>query len=219
MQTLDILKIMLNVCEAAACTAGFLHWNKIKHSHWKWFPVYLAIIVAAELTGKYFTYANMYYPKMIMYNYFVVPMEILFFHYMFYKEFSNTKAANLPLMGSAIYIVSVIIDSLFLTDKYHWFLSYSYTLGIALLVIYILVFLFKLAGGKAVLKFKSNFVFWVCVGLLLFYLCSLPFISIFNTLFHKYTLTFMIFAYLSYVFNCLMYLSFVIAFKWGKLKS
>ena len=106
---------MLNVCEAAACAAGFLHWNKIKDSHWKWFPVYLAFIVAAELTGKYFTYANMDEPKRIMYDYIVVPMEILFFHRMFYKEFSKTKAAYLHLAGSAIYIGGIIIDRVFLT--------------------------------------------------------------------------------------------------------
>lgn len=218
MQTLDILKIMLNLCEAAACAAGFLHWNKIKHSHWKWFPVYLAIIVAAELTGKYLTYTNMDEPKRIMYDYIVVPMEILFFHRMFYKEFSNTKAAYLPLAGSGIYIAGIFIDSVFLTDKHHWFLSYSYTLGVALLVIYILVFLFKLAGGKDVLNFKSNFVFWVCVGLLMFYLGSLLFHGIFNTLYKMHNDLFIIFAYFTYIFNCLMYLSFLIAFKWGSLK-
>lgn len=210
---------MLNVCEAAACAAGFLHWNKIKNSHWKWFPIYLAVIVVAELTGKYFYYAKMDYPKMIMYDYIVVPMEILFFHYMFYKEFSNTKAAKLPLAGSFVYILAVIIDSVLLKDKYHWFLSYSYALGVVLLVIYITIFLFRLAGGKAVLGFKSNFVFWVCVGLLLFYLGSLPFYGLYNTFYKKYHQSFISFAYLNYVFNYLMYLSFVIAFKWGKLKS
>ena len=30
MQTLDILKIVLNICEAAACVTGFLYWSKIK---------------------------------------------------------------------------------------------------------------------------------------------------------------------------------------------
>ena len=165
MQTLDILKIMLNLCEAAACAAGFLYWNKIKDSHWKWFPVYLAIIVAGELTGKYFTYTNMDEPKRIMYDYIIVPMEILFFHYMFYREFSDTKAAYLPLVGSVIYTVSVVIDSVFLADTYHWFLSFSCTLGVLLLVIYFLIYLFNLAGGKGVLNFISNFVFWVGFGL------------------------------------------------------
>ena len=146
-------------------------------------------------------------------------MEILFFHFMFYKEFSGTKAARLPLFGSFIYILGIVVDSVFLSDKHHWFLSYSYTLGVTLLVIYILVFLFKLAGSKAIFHFKTNFVFWVCAGLLSFYLGSLPFQGIYNGLYAQYKELFMSFAYLSYGFNYLMYLSFVTAFKWGRLRS
>jgi hypothetical protein len=219
MDSLDVLKVILNTCEAAACITGFIVWRKIKTTHWKWFPFYLAFIVVAELTGKYFTYTHMDELKRIMYDYIVIPSEILFYLFIFYNEFKHTEAARLPFFCAIIYIICLLIDSFYLAGKYDWFLSFSYTVGVILLVVNILFFLFRLVASKEIIYFRTNFMFWVCIGLLLFYLGSIPFQGILNTLFEKYNKLFMHYVYLFYIFNYLMYLSFVTAFIWGKVKS
>jgi hypothetical protein len=218
MNTIEVFKIILNACEAAACVTGFVNWNKIKNTYWKWLPFYLALIVAAEFMGKYFTYRHMDEPKEIMYNYIVIPMEILFFLYMFYNEFKHTRSAGLPVYCMVIYVLCFLADNFYLSNKYKWFLSFSYTTGVILLVVNILIFLFRLVISSRILFFRTNFMFWICIGLLLFYLGGLPFYIIINTL-YEYNKPFMNFAYIMYVFDWLMYLSFIIAFIWGKMKS
>ena len=218
MSAIDVLKLVLNGFEIVACVTGFMYWSKIKKTYWKFFPFYLTFIVAAEFTGKYFTYTHMDFPKRIMYDYIVIPAEILFYFFIFYNEFKNSRFARLPAVCTIIYIVCLLIDGFFLQNKYKWFLTFSYSVGVILLVVNILVFLFRLAISKQVIYFRTNFTFLVCIGLLLFYLGSIPFQGVINTLYEEYKELFMSLVYMFYIFNCLMYLSFIIAFIWGKLK-
>ncbi len=217
MQLIDVLKLCLNSFEMLACAAGFANWKKIKGTHYKCIPIYLAFIVAAEFTGKYFTLQEMNSSKIILYDYIVIPTEFLFFLWVFYKEFYPDK--TLPLFSAGIYILCWLLDIFLIADKTFWFLSFSYTVGNIVLVINVLHFFYKLVKSDQILFFKTNIMFWVCCGLLIFYLGTLPFFGLGNTLLKNYKSLYIDYAYTTYVFNCLMYLLFSIGLVWGKLRS
>jgi hypothetical protein len=219
MTGLELLKLVLNLLEVTACMAGFLNWRKIKATHWKYFPVYLAAIVLFEGAGRYLSDTKQYNLLVPMYNYFAIPMEILFFMWLFYKEFTNTRMRRLPLAAAAIYWVCWLADMFWIDKNPLWWLqSFSYTSGMLLLLVLALTFIFMLTTSNGILFIKSNMMFWVCLGLFVFYFCSLPFFGLGNYLLSHYKNLYYNYANAVYVLNCIMYSFFTISFIWGKPK-
>jgi hypothetical protein len=205
--------------ELTACVAGFLCWRKLKASYWKFFPVYLAIIAIAELLGRYLSVRKLYNVNFIMYNYFVIPLEILFFTWLFYKEFSNTRSKRLPVAAAWIYAACWLAD-MFIIPKgsYFWIDSFSYTVGILMLLVLILTALYKFVTSNELIFIKNNMMFWVCMGIFVFYSFSLPFYGIGNYLYNHYANIYLPYSQVVYVLNFIMYLLFTLAFIWGKPK-
>jgi hypothetical protein len=220
MRTIDVLKILLNTAEILACITGFVYWRKLRSSYWKYFPLYLGIIVVCEMAGKYLNYTGHNSLKVGLYNFFVIPLEIFFFVSIFYKEFEKLSVRWLPIAAACIYFVCWLAD-MFIISKYPnwWFHSFSYTVGILLMLVLILTFLYILATGNDILFIKSNIMFWVCLGLFVFYFCSLPFFGVGNYLFAHYKNIYIGYAHATYILNFIMYSLFTIAFIWGKPKS
>ncbi len=217
MKIIDLLKLILNFVEITACVTGFLHWKKLRNSHWKFFPFYLGIIVLFELVGKYLYYAGFNSLKVALYNYFVIPLEILFFIWLFYKEFEKLNIRRLPIAAACIYGICWLADVFFISKKNLWWLnSFSYTTGILLILVLVLIFLYILATGSEILFVKFNIMFWVCLGLFVFYFCSLPFFGLGNYLFTHFKHIYFGYAYATYVLNIIMYSLFITAFIWGK---
>lgn len=214
----DLLKKFLYAVEMAACITGFLHWNKLKQTHWKYFPIYLAAIVLFEKTGEYLIYLREDPLRVAMYNYVVIPMQILFFNWLFYKGLLHTRFEKLPAFSAAIYIICWLAEIFLLKYNALWVRSFSYTSGIILLLVLVLLFLYLLATGKNVLFLKNNMLFWVCLGFFVFYFCSLPFFGMGNYLYSKHKSFYLLYAQAIYFMNYIMYLLFTIAFIWGKPK-
>ena len=220
MNTIELFKLILNCFEATACLVGFLYWNKIKHSHWKYFPFYLLIIVLAEFIGKYLNHSGHNDLKVGLYNYFVIPLEILFFSWLFYMEFREKKYRRVSLLMGCIYVVTWLLEMFVISKGNNWWVqSFSYTVGIIVLIVQLLLFLFILATGDDILYIRSNMMFWVCLGLFIFYFCTLPFFGMGNYLFNHFKNIYFGYAYAIYILNYIMYSLFITAFIWGRPRS
>jgi hypothetical protein len=219
LETIQILKLILNAAELTACITGFAYWRKIKATHWRYFPVYLAIIVMAELTGKYLGLQKLYSINLAFYNYFVIPLEILFFIWLFYKEFAHTTYKRLPIAAACIY-TGCWITEMFITPKvpHFWIGYFSYTVGILMLLILILAYLYKFVNSKEMIFLKENMMFWVCMGIFVFYSFSLPYFGMGNYLYSHYEKLYLTYSKAIYGLNYIMYGLFTIAFIWGKPK-
>lgn len=219
MDIYSILRFGLNFFELLACVTGFIVWAKIRHTHWKWFPVYLAIIVLVEGTGKYIFYV-IEDPALNVnvYRYFGLPVQFLFFCWLFRQYLKNYKEKNWPLFGAIIYIICWIGDFLYFNKQVFVFQSFSYTSGNIVLLVLIILFFVKFMNSDEILKYRSSMMFWTCIGLLVFYLGSLPFYGLWNTLRSNYFDIFNTYWIIQISLNYLMYLCFTIAFIWGKPK-
>ncbi len=215
---LDFFKNTLYVMEALAAATAFIYMKKWKNTYWKWFPFYLAFIAVAEFLG-----ANVPALKDIFkYNYyfyqcFEIPVEFLFFFWIFYQEFKSTKSKWMPALCIGVYMPCLLIDVFFFKNYRYAYFSFSYTIGNILLLILVLNFFIQLVNSDQVLKFRQNILFWVSVGLLVFYLGSCPYYGLYNLLVYNYYNTY----YLYYtvfvtVLNCLMYFAFTLSFICGK---
>lgn len=211
------MQIGLLVLEATACIIGFLNWKKIKTSFWKWFAVYLAVIAICEITGLFLLYFfKETIPSRNLYNYFVIPLEFLFFYWLYYRYYKDKSEKKLALASLIIYLPVFVISVIFFDDVTIWLFPFSYLAGIIMLLILIIIFFFRLMRSRQILHFKEDMMFWVSLGLLVFYVVSSPYFGLKQFLYQKHKDVFWIYYYIQFVVNYLMYLFFCFAFIWGK---
>jgi hypothetical protein len=204
--------------ELIACITGFIYWNKIKGSFWKWFPFYLAIICAVELTGDILNYKEEYDVKNLIYNNFSIPLEFLFFYWLYYRYAAGKKRKQLVILCTSVYIASFIADQIYFKHTNFFFNSFSYCIGNLALLLAIISFFIQFTNTKEIVRYKSSMIFWVSLGALIFYLGSLPFFGLYNLLYKEYYEAFVVYSYIMFICNWLMYLLFTVAFIWGKVK-
>lgn len=175
----------------------------------------MLFIVISEGIGWYLSAHNENELNLALYNYCVIPIEYTFFFLLFNRSFKQTKLKRLPIVCIGVYISSWIIDIMY----FKWesiFNSFSCTIGNLLLLILILGFFIQLVTTNAILTFRNNMLFWVSLGLLLYYLGAFPYYGLRNVLARDFQGVYITYTYIVYVLDILMYLMFTISFIWGK---
>ncbi len=215
MDEFDWIRLGLNFFELLACVTGFIYWKKIRHTFWKWFPFYLLAIICVELTGKFLPRG----PNVLVYSYVGIPLQFLFYFWLFFKYFEHSKERKWPLIGMVIYILGWLTEIFFLEGIRSGFFSFSYMCGNVILSILVLLFFIRFINSDKVLEYRSDMMFWVCCGLLIFFLGSLPLYGLWNTLAAGFFKIFNVYWKVHMVFDYIMYICFSIAFIWGKPKS
>lgn len=207
----------LNLFELMACVTGFIYWKKIRDTYWRWFPIYLLVIVCVEIMGA-LTEGDF---NMNLYSYFGIPIQFLFFFWLFNRYFKPLPPVVWTIIATTVYIIALLTELVFLRNETLFFSSLSYTVGNVMLAILVLIFFSRFISSEKILGFKSDMMFWVSLGLLIFYLGSLPFYGLYNTIRDdkKYPGLLNTYWSVQMIFNYLMYTFFTIAFIWGKPKS
>lgn len=220
MQYLSNLQLLLKILEAIAALTGFIYWKKIKQSYWKWFPIYLLFIVIAEFLGHYLNSHELRTYNKNLYHYLVIPLEYCFLYWLFYKEHHSLK--KLLLSFGSYGLIWIVDTILILKNAYGTQFpagSLSMSVGNLILLILVINFFIKFLNTDRILQFKTDMMFWVCLGILIFYLGTFPYFGLRNILFLKYKALFWNYTYLFFILNYIMYLLFAISFIWGKPNS
>ena len=217
MKTYTIVQIGLVIMEAIACIAGIINWKKIKHTYWKWFVVYLGAIVLCEIIGLSLLYLfKNAGGSRDFYNYFVIPFEFLFLIWLYYQYFKDEKARYIPVAGAIIYLGSWVINLTIFPDLNFWAMPLPYLVGVIILLLLVILFFFRLVYSDEILGYKRNMMFWVSLGILIFYLVTSPFFGLRQMLYDKYRDIFWIYFYAQFAVNYMMYMFSTIGFLWSK---
>lgn len=210
--------------ELLSFITGIATWRKYAGTHWRYFIVFLGIIVLSESLSWYFLkVAADKRLNTLLYTHFVIPLEFSFYFWLYYKQFLNKRYKSLrylPLTAFAIYAVCFIMELTLLVNikELKWFTSISYTIGNLFLLILILAYLLRFSRSEEIIYYKTNNMFWVSVGLMVFFLGSFPFFGMANYLYENYQQLFFRYKILTYLLNYIMYALFSIALLWGKPK-
>ncbi len=213
---MDILEIALYISEFIAYIFGFLYFKKVKGTLWQYFPFYLLFILVAETLGYISKVRNNIVFNQNLFQYVVIPVEFLFFFWLFYESFSLKWQKYFSLGSSLIYLSIVILNSVLLKNKVFAFFSISYTVGNLLLLIQILIFYVQLISGNELLNFRTSRLFWVSLGLLIFYLGSFPYFGLIHELYKSHYEVYLAYKNIVMVLDSVMYIMFAISFIWGK---
>jgi hypothetical protein len=219
MGTIQILRWIIMSMELVACVTGFIYWHKVKRSYWRKFPFYLLFIVLAECVGYTLSVNKMQVANVAFFNYIEIPIEFLFFFWLFHQSFKHTKNNKLAPISTIIYVVAWLTDIFYFSKHKFGFYSFSYTVGNLLLLVLILRYYVQLVTSDEILTFKTNMQFWVSAGMLLYYLGTFPFYGLTNTLSANYKTLYYSYIYVMYSLNCLMYLMFTLGFIWSNPNS
>ncbi len=220
MDLIHVLKWLLNGFELAATVAGFCYLSKWKSSYWKWFPWLMLFTLATELVAKYMGRQ----PGLGAYNYMVyrylnIPVTVLFYLWLFYRSFVQRHMHILIVVIAGIYATAWLAEELAGDPGLRQWGAYSYAAGFAGLLVLAITWLSMLVRRREVLYFKQNMHFWVCAGLLVYYIVTLPFRLMLIPLYENFPDVADVYLHVTYFFNYIMYTSFIIGFKWAKPES
>ncbi|WP_299888128.1 hypothetical protein [uncultured Lacinutrix sp.] len=213
-ETQSILKDVLLGVQFTAILIGLLYFFKLKNSYWKWFSVYLVLIFFQE----YFLFGSesIAYQEKIKYAVFLgIPLQFIFLYWLYaYKSLKNKK---MFLLSSLTY--AIIIGFTVYFNTYNEAYSLSNNVGTIILIILLVLEFIKQIKNDDILKFRENKMFYINIGMVLFYVGNYPYHVFGQELYENHLKIFNLYNIYFLVTNCIMYLLFSASFIWGKTQS
>jgi hypothetical protein len=207
------LSQLLLWCEFISAVIAIAYYNKIKHTYWKWFVFYLVYIFLLEKFGSSI-FDLISIKKEIYFAYIGIPIEYLFFFWLYAKKSLRNNA--LFWTFSAIFLITFIPIKLFF-NKLNVVYSLNITIGSFLLMILVLKEFYKQIRCDDILLFNENKMFYINLGVILFYIGTLPFFGLYSLLLNEPEIWNNYYIYFL-VSNCIMYILFSLSFICGKAK-
>lgn len=205
--------VLLNGFELMAAITGFAVYPKLANRYYRLFPWYLLAIFFTEVIAEYIAWGfNNPALNNAIYRYWGIPLQFFFFFWLFYQTFKESKLKYWPIWAALIYSIVLLADLVSLRHLSLRFTILSYCTGGILLLSVIISYFILLMKSDQILKFKQSFMFWVSLGLLLFYLLTLPYFGLRNILYKNYRALFDVYGYFMLILNYLMYSCFITAF-------
>lgn len=186
-------------------------YKSVKKTALKYFLPFLVLTIIVELSGLWMNQHGI--KNYLLFNVFTT-VEFVFYSFLFFKHYRKNENKLLSLLFMPLYTLAVIINLIYFQgiERFH---TYTFLLGSFFIVVFCCLFFYESVLPEYIESTltKEPF-FWVCTGLLLFYLGSV----IINALF-EYLRTFdmqiegkKIYSTINQILNILLYTAFLISF-------
>lgn len=203
--------ILLPSTQFLSMLIGIRYIIRLKASYWKWFSIYLILIFAQEF---FWLMKPNIQDKVreAYYVFFGIPIQYLFFFWLY--ALKSLKKKGLFLSCTALFLSSIVVTAVL--KKQSEVIPIIVNLGNILLIYLFILEFMKQTKNDSILKFKENKMFYINIGLVLFYLANYPYVVFAKELFLGYKDLWNIYYSYFLISNCLMYLLFAASFIWGK---
>ncbi|QPH41001.1 hypothetical protein [Pedobacter endophyticus] len=198
----------------AAIIALFFYLKGAVKNFWGYFSCYLVLVFTCELLAKY-GWNWIGFSKAHFYNYFVIPLQFLFFYWLY--AFKSLKKRGLFVICSLLYLVSFIPSEFYFRENKIIF-SFNYTFGSLILMILVVMEYYKQITSADIVNFDRNRMFYINLGVTLFYIGTLPFWTFYYQLLQYMQIWNIYFDYFL-LSGIAMYVLFSISFIWGRPSS
>ena len=209
----DTLADVLLGTEFLAAFIGMIYFSRLKHSYWKWFVIYLIVIFIQEFFWvkiSWFSRAT----TTAYYIYIGVPIQYLFFYWLYALKSQKNKI--LFRFSSFIFLSSLAyLNTLFGPKEV---LLLSTNIAIAILIFLVILEYIKQIQKGDILRFKENKMFYINVGIIIFYIGSYPFQLFAEELHKNHSEIYAVYYSYFLLSNSIMYLLFTTSFIWGKTR-
>lgn len=210
----EILANSISVAEILCALVASIFFFKYKSSSLKWLLVHLWLIVIGELVGMKLYFAGL--ENRWIYNLLGVE-EFVIFMYIFYGLTTKDKLRKVIKTLSVIGVSLIGIDALFFTKTiYDAYLNYTFALTSIFIASVSIWYLLEMVRSDKVLDLKKNLSFWLAVGLLFYYLCTLPVTILSNIIPEIWESNGNVTMMVQTISSYLLYGSFILGFIWTK---
>ncbi|MTI22303.1 hypothetical protein E1176_14825 [Fulvivirga sp. RKSG066] len=172
MSLLGVLKFI----ELITAVIGSVYYKKYAHTFLKYFLWLLWLVVGVEFSMWFLKHYEIRSQNNFIYN---VLTSVMYLYYLtlYYKEIKTKRyrkwvLAFIITFSAAITINFIFIQKLMTTSLFH---SYTFALGGILLIAAIGLFLLETLNSEKVLYYKKYLLFWVSIGLVLYYASIIPY--------------------------------------------
>lgn len=208
------LKNTLLITQFIAAFVGLLYLRELKNSYWKWFSIYLIVIFLLEFFLTKTTLVHRSY-RQSCYIFFILPLEFIFFYWLYaVKSLHNSK---IFLLATSTFIM--VLMALISVKPKMEVSSLIMNYGSLILILLLILEFIKQIKTDDILNFKENKMFYINLGLIIFYVGSYPYHVFSIELYKNHYEVWSIYYTYFYVSNCIMYVLFTASFIWGKAQS
>ncbi len=200
--------------ELLSAIFGSIYFYKYKGTFLKFFCVLLWYSVINDICGVLIReYVSNY--NAIIYNiYHVLNFTYLILLYHHYLNNKNYKRITLILCLT--YFLIFIINGFFENYIYE-FQRFPYIFAAFSLLVIIVFYFIEILNSERVLNTKGNLLFWISVGLLLYFMGNLPFRILRNYYLHLTDAT--VYFLVNFTLTIVMNVCFIIGFIWSNKKQ
>ena len=177
-----------------------------------YFVPFLFVTVSVELFGWW--YLSQGVRNYVMYNVFTT-IEFLFYSYLFYLHFKKPFLKIIIIIFIPFFILAVMLNMAFIQGLNKTFNTYTFLLGSFFIVIFCCCFFYEsVLPDKIDQQLSRQPFFWICCGLLIFYLGSVIINALFEYLRNNDLQAegIRIYGIINHSLNVILYTSFCIAF-------
>ncbi len=161
-----------------------LYYKKYFKSYLKYFFLLLGLVVVVEFSiWSLKEFFGMPIRNWYIYN-ILTSVQYVYYFILYQKVMSNARRKKFVRIFLFVFIASVAINFLFIQrlavdGPFH---SYSFVLGAVLLITSIGLFFAEMLQTEKILHFKTYLMFWISIGLFVFYTAVIPLILSINFL-------------------------------------
>ena len=219
--TVDIIQNFVKYSVLISAFAGTIYFHKYKKTSIKYLMYLLWYITLTEFLGAFLLEKEVLIYRDengIMYNLWLFNLlEIFTFCtllFVYFKSLSSTKHKIWIKVFIVAYIILSVINWTLLQNFLTEWSELPYIFGSIVLIISIIFYFIELLGSERIIIFHRLLLFWISIGLLLFYTGAIPFSVKINGYalipgIHKLFL-------IMYILAITMYLTFTFGFIWSR---
>ena len=224
--SMSMIKNSVRYFELLAAIFGTIYFYKYKNTHLRIFLYLLWLITFSEFLAYFISRpghkieALLYYNEenKNFYNFWIYnildSISFLVYYYIFHNALQTLKYRYFIKIFAISYCILSVINWLFVQDFYTEMQSYLFIIGAIFLIISIIFYYIELMRSEKILKFHRGLLFWISIGLLIYYSGTIPFSVQYNGYaiipgIHELFL-------IIYILAITMYLIFTFGFIWSK---
>ena len=201
--------------EIAAFLISMLCIKKLRHSPLIWFVPYLFFIVFVEISGKY--YASVLHKRNGWIYNISVPLEYLFYSFIFYIHLAQPWFKKIVITGSTLFALYAVY--FWVAKDIQSFNASFLSIGSGLMVLYCCLFFWQLFEGSEEVQLLKTPMFWISAGLFLFNLGEFTYNLFSGFLFEKGDRAAKFFQQINNYLNLVLYFCISIGLLWKKASA
>lgn len=208
-----VLEYSVVALEGLAALFAFIFYKKYSHTYLRFFPWLLLYVFVNEVLAGYFHYFSSFNAR--LYNVYNI-IFFLYFYFVFYKNEQRKQYKKWILIAAICFIVASLVNPFFKSFIDNPQLL-AYIVGACVLILCIILYFIDILYTPQILIVKRDLLFWVSIGLLLFYVGYIP-IKVTRHFFAQAENNFMTLIVVHRSLILIMNTCFIIGFVWTRKK-